>query len=448
MDIITEINRIKVARNKIRDKLVAWGVAKATDNITVLSQEFAKLKKHEGVSQKLFEGETYTILKGYHDGSGTVTAPVFCREIDMTDIADYQFKNGIGIEGAKTVILPNVETIGEGAFWYDSGVETIDIGESVKTIHYSAFNGCSNLKKLIFRGLWLAEEGRLVLGTTPIASKNGGYIYVPDEYLTQYKTAKDWIYWKDMIRPISDIEGGARLQPKTEVPGENQQIVTPDEGYYGLSQVTIQPIPADYKDVSDIDIDPNCVLNGIQYVDKTGYKTGSMQDIGSLDMVIDGENAYTTVAQGYTGGGVIRFNAPFSGAVYPWKTIDSVAVADRQFANGIGIEDVRTLVLPNVETIGTAAFISAQELEVIDIGDKVQSIHFAAFNTCSKLRKLIFRGLWIPTEKKLALTGTQINSKVEGAYIYVPDEYLTQYQKATYWAEWHTAGRIKPISEL
>ena len=239
--------------------------------------------------------------------------------------------------------------------------------------------------------------------------------------------------------------GGGTLQSKTVTPSETAKNVTPDEGYYGLSEVMVEPIPSGYKDVSGIYIDSMCVLQGIKYIDRTGEHTGSMTDIGALDININGEVSRISIGAGFTGGGSISFTAPFNGVIYPWKTIDDLTITDRQFASGAGITGIKTLMLPNVETIGSAAFLLATGLEVIDIGASATSIHFSAFNSCSKLRKLIFRGLWLPTDRKLALSGTPILN-YDGGYIYVPDSYLEQYKTATYWADW--AERIKPISEL
>lgn len=40
--------------------------------------------------------------------------------------------------------------------------------------------------------------------------------------------------------------GGGELQAKTATPTREQQIIAPDENYYGLSTVTIEAIPPQY----------------------------------------------------------------------------------------------------------------------------------------------------------------------------------------------------------
>ena len=124
-----------------------------------------------------------------------------------TAITERQFQAGAGLDGTTTVILPNVESIGTAAFYNATIIETVDIGANVQTIHFSAFNNCQKLSKLIFRGLWLAEERTLALSQTAI--KYGeGYIFVPDEYLEQYKSATNWSTFASQIKPISELEGG------------------------------------------------------------------------------------------------------------------------------------------------------------------------------------------------------------------------------------------------
>lgn len=75
------------------------------------------------------------------------------------DITDYRLplslkvirENAFGFSKASTIAIPDgVEVIETGAFWH-SLVETIIIGSGVKKIEHGAFEGCSNLKTLVFR---------------------------------------------------------------------------------------------------------------------------------------------------------------------------------------------------------------------------------------------------------------------------------------------------------
>ena len=73
MSIATEISRIQTARNGIRTKLTELGLAQPSDGLDALAAAAAGIENRGAVSATVQEGDTYTIPKGYHNGSGTVS---------------------------------------------------------------------------------------------------------------------------------------------------------------------------------------------------------------------------------------------------------------------------------------------------------------------------------------------------------------------------------------
>jgi hypothetical protein len=73
MSVATEISRIQTARNTIRSKAVELGIGTSTDDLTKLATEIDGIENRGAVSATVQEGDTYTIPKGYHNGSGTVS---------------------------------------------------------------------------------------------------------------------------------------------------------------------------------------------------------------------------------------------------------------------------------------------------------------------------------------------------------------------------------------
>ena len=73
MSVATQITRIQQDRNTIRAKLVELGMAQNTDDLDKLSAAIDGIENRGAVSATVQEGDTYTIPKGYHNGSGTVS---------------------------------------------------------------------------------------------------------------------------------------------------------------------------------------------------------------------------------------------------------------------------------------------------------------------------------------------------------------------------------------
>lgn len=106
---------------------------------------------------------------------------------------------------------------------------------------------------------------------------------------------------------VSGVSGGGNysLQSKTATPTKNQQSITPDSGYYGLSDVTVAPIPEAYQNVSSVTAAAGDVLATKIIVDATGASiTGTMTNNGAVSKTLDattGNQSYT-VPKGYHNG--------------------------------------------------------------------------------------------------------------------------------------------------
>ena len=72
-NIAKSIESITNSRNTIRNKLIDFGLAQSNDQLSVLATAINGIKDNGSVSATVKEGESYTIPKGYHDGTGTVS---------------------------------------------------------------------------------------------------------------------------------------------------------------------------------------------------------------------------------------------------------------------------------------------------------------------------------------------------------------------------------------
>lgn len=119
---------------------------------------------------------------------------------------------------------------------------------------------------------------------------------------------------------VSGVAGGGNytLQSKGPItPTKSQLSIAPDTGYYGLSAVTIAPIPAAYQDVSSVTATAPDVLANKIFVDDEGTVTaGTMLNNGALTGTIDGITATTyAVPAGYTSGGTVSLTSDIETAL-------------------------------------------------------------------------------------------------------------------------------------
>lgn len=97
-------------------------------------------------------------------------------------------------------------------------------------------------------------------------------------------------YMGGSIQGLSDISGDAskyKTQTKSATPSKSAITLSPDSGYYALSSVTIEPIPAKYQDVSATTAIAAYVLSGKKFTAADGTViTGTMKDNSGIDSLL------------------------------------------------------------------------------------------------------------------------------------------------------------------
>lgn len=108
---------------------------------------------------------------------------------------------------------------------------------------------------------------------------------------------------------VKGVSGGGNynLQAKSVAPTKEQQSVAPDQGYYGLSSVTVGAIPENYQDVSATTAAPGDVLANKVFIDADGVtQAGTMANNGAIAKTIDGlTQTSVDIPAGYTSGGTV-----------------------------------------------------------------------------------------------------------------------------------------------
>ena len=243
MSIATQLSAIQTDTNAIRAKYVELGIAQTVDGLDKLAAASENIENRGAVSAEVKEGETYTIPKGYHNGSGTVS----------------------GVPGG----------------------------------------------------------------------------------------------------------GDYKLQSRTATPTKKEQNITPDSGYYGLSDVTVAAIPEAYQDVTSVTAESGDVLSGKVIVDAGGKViTGSMPNNGDVTRTLTADEPSCAIPEGYhSGEGEVRI-VPEAKTVTPAKTVQNVAASEGKVLYGVTVEAIPDNYVDTTDADAAAGQILADRTAYVN-GEKI-----------------------------------------------------------------------------
>lgn len=287
MSIAIELSRIQTDRNTIRTKLVELGMATGTANLDALATAIDGIVNQGAVSVTVQEGETYTIPKGYHNGSGTVSGVAGGGNYNL------QSKTATPTKSQQNV------TPDQGYYGLsDVTVAPIpDAYQDVSSVTAAAGD-------VLTGKVYVLADGTVTTGTMP---NNGTVSKTLDATTISYTIPKGYHSGTGTVT--------ITLETKTVTPTKSAQDITPTSGKV-LSKVTVNPIPDNYIDTTDADATAANIL-----VDKTAYVggskiTGTMPNNGDTSGTIDGlTTTSASIPAGYTSGGTVSLTGDIEEAL-------------------------------------------------------------------------------------------------------------------------------------
>ena len=375
-----------------------------------------------------YQGNYYTDNSNEYTGNINIPSEVtiMSRTRKVTSIGDDAFRDCTGLV---SVIIPNsVISIGFSAFSGCSfptygyggnsygGLSSVTIGKSVTTIRYDAFRDCNNLKKVIVHDV--AAWCRINFG-----GNSGDYFSNPLYYAQHiYKDENTEI--KDLVIPNSVTEisnyafhGCVGLSSIT-IPNSVTSIGR--EAFNGCSGLTSVTIPNSVTSVgvsafsgcsglTSITI-PNSVTSIESSAFKGCYRLTSVTIPNSVTSI--GYNAFSgcsgltfiTIPNSVTSIG----NSAFSGC----KKLSSITIPNSVMSIESQVfyhcDALTTITIPNsVASIGQEAFSGCYSLTSVIIPNSVTSIGREAFNGCSGLNSITI-GSGVKSIEDYAFTGADI----------------------------------------
>lgn len=272
-NIATQITRIANDRNTIRNKMIDFGLAESTANLDALATAVSGIANNGAVSAQVKEGETYTIPKGYHNGSGTVSGVAGGGNYNL------QSKSITPTKSQQNV------TPDEGYY----GLSDVTV-QAIPQAYQDVTSVTAVAGDVLANKVIVGADGSIITGTMP---NNGAVAQKLDGETTSYTVPAGYHDGKGTV--------SVTVETKSATPTKEEQTITPTEGSL-LSSVTVGAIPAEYVDTTDGTATAAQILTGrTAYV--AGEKvTGTMPNNSPAATVLDAETASYTIPAGYHNG--------------------------------------------------------------------------------------------------------------------------------------------------
>lgn len=286
-NIATLLASIQESRNKIRNKFVELGLATSVDKLSALANATENIQNQGAVSANVKEGETYTIPKGYHNGSGTVSG--------VSGGGNYALQ-----EKSITPTKQQQNVVSDDGFY---GLSSVTVNP-IPAAYQDVSSVTAGTGDVLTGKVFVDNKGGVQTGTMP---NNGAVTKTLDTTTKSYTIPKGYHSGTGAV--------SITTEEKSATPTKSTQTITPTSGKV-LSKVTVNPIPSDYITTTDANAAAAQILDGYTAYVKGSKVTGTMANNADVTASIDGlTNMNVVIPQGFTTGGTISLTSDIEEAL-------------------------------------------------------------------------------------------------------------------------------------
>lgn len=281
MSVQTEIQRIQTARNTLRTKAVELKISSGTEKLDELAEDYNGIQNQGSISAQVQEGETYTIPKGYHDGTGTVSG--------VSGGGSYNLQSK-----SVTPTKKPQQVTPDGGYY---GLSDVTV-EAIPTQYQDTSSVTATAGDVLTGKVIVTADGSVTPGTM---TNNGAVKKTLDTTTKAYTVPAGYHDGKGSV--------SITTEEKTATPTKSPQDITPTSGKV-LAKVVVEAIPAQYVDTKDATAAAGDILSGKSAYVRGVKVDGSMANNGDTTGTFDGLTTESyTIPAGYTTGGSVSLTS-------------------------------------------------------------------------------------------------------------------------------------------
>ncbi len=281
MSVQTELQRIETARNTLRTKAVELKISSGTEKLDELAEDYNGIQNQGSISAQVQEGETYTIPKGYHDGTGTVSG--------VSGGGSYNLQSK-----SVTPTKKPQQVTPDGGYY---GLSDVTV-EAIPTQYQDTSSVTATAGDVLTGKVIVTADGSVTPGTM---TNNGAVKKTLDTTTKAYTVPVGYHDGKGSV--------SITTEEKTATPTKSPQDITPTSGKV-LAKVVVEAIPAQYVDTKDATAAAGDILTGKSAYVGGAKIDGSMANNGDTTGTFDGLTTESyTIPAGYTTGGSVSLTS-------------------------------------------------------------------------------------------------------------------------------------------